>query len=811
MWWDGMQPKVGSQQWWCVLVIGACLAVVAKSTYSSNATLGTTNPSIPKLFQKELLKYGPISEGHEDFFVAGDAVSKLEAKVGWNADTSNFVESDPLGDIQAKGLQPPMTIERDAQGTAVINGRPISDMIDIVVPSIRDLTFLEDWRLFIEPFHLIIIQDGDPNKQLKIPDWADYVLYNRADINRTLGDNAWIISSRDASIRNFGFLVSDKDYIYTLDDDCLPATHPVTGKKVNAIEEHLLHLLTPATPFFFNTVYDAFRDGVDFVRGYPYSLRAGVSTAISHGLWMNAYDYDAPTQLLKVHERNTRYHDLSQTIPKGVLYPMCSMNVAFNKKLIGPAFMQGLMGDGQPWARYDDMFAGWASKVIADHLRLGVKSGAPYIHHNKASNPFTNLKKEYRGLFWQEQIISFMQTVTLSSASNTAAKAYVELAGHIDKALTPLHPYFHRLAQAMKLWVHEWERRFGLNSGEYDCYDPDQTQRYRLDPMCLPAKVPVASRSSWRKHVHVPGGNDSGGETTQKTPPSTCAVFTIVHNEQRYLPIWLRYYLRHVPPEDIWILDHNTNDGSTNPDVLPRGVHVRKVYGEAAWMPHHFLNRQVELHMQRLLAAGYPCVVFVEIDEFLAPDPEKYPGGLREYLQRYAENAQGPLSVLATGYQVLHVSQGQEHVEPAVVWTEQLLQNRRYWVADTLYNKPVITKVPFRYTAGHHSGANREGSLVGDAALYLIHTHYIDSVTCNAHEEQKFLASKARSKANERRFGLNNFNNRERYEDIATFETVCCLAMASVANGQAKVPCPLSHQKGNISVIPDVVRTTVVI
>jgi reversibly glycosylated polypeptide/UDP-arabinopyranose mutase len=77
--------------------------------------------------------------------------------------------------------------------------------MDIVVPSIRDLDLLEDWKPFLEKFHLIIIQDGDPEKQLKIPNWADYELYNRNDINQALGENAWIISSKDASIRNFGF------------------------------------------------------------------------------------------------------------------------------------------------------------------------------------------------------------------------------------------------------------------------------------------------------------------------------------------------------------------------------------------------------------------------------------------------------------------------------------------------------------------------------------------------------------------------------------------------------------------------------
>jgi hypothetical protein len=33
------------------------------------------------------------------------------------------------------------------------------------------------------------------------------------------------------------------------------------------------------------------------VRGYPFSLREGVPTVVSHGLWLNIPDYDAPTQV----------------------------------------------------------------------------------------------------------------------------------------------------------------------------------------------------------------------------------------------------------------------------------------------------------------------------------------------------------------------------------------------------------------------------------------------------------------------------------------------------------------------------------
>ena len=48
---------------------------------------------------------------------------------------------------------------------------------------------------------------------------------------------------------------------------------------------------------------------------------------------------------------------------QGTLYPMCGMNLAFNRELIGPAMYFGLMGEGQPLGRYDDMWAGWCSKV----------------------------------------------------------------------------------------------------------------------------------------------------------------------------------------------------------------------------------------------------------------------------------------------------------------------------------------------------------------------------------------------------------------------------------------------------------------
>jgi len=47
---------------------------------------------------------------------------------------------------------------------------------------------------------------------------------------------------------------------------------------------------------------------------------------------------------------------------------MCGMNLAFNRELIGPAMYFGLMGEGYPIGRYDDMWAGWCVKVHIQHM-----------------------------------------------------------------------------------------------------------------------------------------------------------------------------------------------------------------------------------------------------------------------------------------------------------------------------------------------------------------------------------------------------------------------------------------------------------
>ncbi len=54
---------------------------------------------------------------------------------------------------------------------------------------------------------------------------------------------------------------------------------------------------------------------------------------------------------------------------------MCGMNLAFDREAIGPAMYFGLMGEGQPWGRYDGECGPGRMAATAGALRCS--SGLP--------------------------------------------------------------------------------------------------------------------------------------------------------------------------------------------------------------------------------------------------------------------------------------------------------------------------------------------------------------------------------------------------------------------------------------------------
>lgn len=334
--------------------------------------------------------------------------------------------------------------------------------VDIVIGALQsDLTsFIEEWRPVFSRFHLIIVQDPDLKGDLKIPEGFDANIYTKADIDKVMGSSSSTISFSGYSCRYFGYLMSRKKYIIAIDDDCIPARD---SKKVltDAVSQHILNLTTPATPFFFNTLYDPYCEGADFVRGYPFSLRTGVECGLSCGLWLNLADYDAPTQALKPDLRNSRYVDAVLTVPARTMLPLSGINIAFNSELVGPALLPAfrLAKEGKlRWETVEDIWSGMCVKVVCDHLRLGVKSGLPYVWRQERGNAVESLKKEWEGVKLMEDVVPFFQSLRLSESAATAEDCVNEIAAKVKELLGPQNPMFAQAAETMVAWVKLWKQ-----------------------------------------------------------------------------------------------------------------------------------------------------------------------------------------------------------------------------------------------------------------------------------------------------------------------------------------------------------------
>ena len=332
--------------------------------------------------------------------------------------------------------------------------------VDIVIGALHsDLTaFLNEWKPVFSRFHLIIVKDPDLSEELQIPEGFNLDVYTKSDIDQVAGSSTSILFS-GYSCRYFGYLISRKKYIISVDDDCIPA-RDTNGILVDIVAQHITNLTTPATPFFFNTLYDPYRKGADFVRGYPFSMRSGVECGLSCGLWLNLADYDAPTQALKPEQKNSRYVDAVLTVPAGALMPVSGINMAFNRELVGPALLPALRlaGEGKlRWETAEDIWSGMCVKVICDHLGLGVKSGLPYVWRKERGNAIESLKKEWEGVKLMEEVVPFFQSVRLQPSATTAEDCMVEMAKTVKEQLGQTDPMFARAAEAMVEWVKLWK------------------------------------------------------------------------------------------------------------------------------------------------------------------------------------------------------------------------------------------------------------------------------------------------------------------------------------------------------------------
>jgi hypothetical protein len=177
------------------------------------------------------------------------------------------------------------------------------------------------------------------------------------------------------------------------------------------------------------------------------------------------------------------------------------------------------------------------------------------------------------------------------------------------------------------------------------------------------------------------------------------AVLTIVQNEAVFLPIWLRYYSRFFAPDDIYVLDHESTDGSTSGSGFVR-IPVTHETVDHTWMV-----RTIEAHQHELIER-YDMVLATDVDEIVVPNPEW--GTLGQYLDRFEEEW-----VNCLGYEILHLKDREGPLQLG----RPILEQRGYWFANAAYDKPALATVPMTWEPGFH---------------YLIHLHRMDYEICLA-------------------------------------------------------------------------------
>lgn len=256
-------------------------------------------------------------------------------------------------------------------------------MISIVVPTIRKKQikkFLEAWKDEFKDCKVYVIWDTPKG-------WKE--------IENDLGKDAWIISRKNAGCRIYGFLKAYRDgadYIISLDDDCMPDSKDFVKTYIEALNRKVPTSWVYTLPEI-------------WTRGFPYKLRRESQVMLHMGLWEGVPDLDAPTQLF-VPLDNYKCSVKNKIVPKGIYFPFCSMNFGFRRELT-PHLYFPLMGEGQPYDRFDDIWAGVLVKRYLDKNNYAVTYGKPYVRHDRASNVYTNLRKEASGLevneeFWKK-------------------------------------------------------------------------------------------------------------------------------------------------------------------------------------------------------------------------------------------------------------------------------------------------------------------------------------------------------------------------------------------------------------------------
>lgn len=188
------------------------------------------------------------------------------------------------------------------------------------------------------------------------------------------------------------------------------------------------------------------------------------------------------------------------------------------------------------------------------------------------------------------------------------------------------------------------------------------------------------------------------------------AIVTMVYNEAVFLPLWLRHYTLQAEPRHCYVVDHGSDDGSTDRAGLPAGLNLVRI-------PRSPQDDARRCRFMSQFCAGllvwYESVIYVDVDEILVADP-----ALHASLADYAASLDAHAVISAIGLDLLHCPDD----EPVLDWSRPVSLQRRWLRFSSAMCKPVLIRRPVSWAPGFH---NIDAPPRFDE-LFLFHLRYVD-------------------------------------------------------------------------------------
>ncbi|WP_170422046.1 hypothetical protein [Ruegeria arenilitoris] len=214
-------------------------------------------------------------------------------------------------------------------------------------------------------------------------------------------------------------------------------------------------------------------------------------------------------------------------------------------------------------------------------------------------------------------------------------------------------------------------------------------------------------------------------EFERKIVPQNVAIWTMVRNEEYFLALWVAYYERFVPRENLFILVDGAD--SSLPDCLQgcQVVTLPKSQPGRGWDKRRwsFLS-----HFVSSLTYRFDVVMGGDVDELVVLDPLVGDNPVEYIQQRTSDEVITPFAI-----EVIH----RVDLEPALDPSRPVLEQRIHGRANAVYCKPCITRRPIRWSLGQHYSDYPRLNLSSD--LFLFHLRFFDRDALLERQKQRYL------------------------------------------------------------------------